>query len=55
MIPSDHSGTADKDRQQLARRSFLGPPSLAGLWGRNAGFLPSFERYSEALKSSGIV
>ena len=30
-------------------------PSLANLWGRKAGSLPSFERYSEALKSSGIV
>jgi cytochrome c len=30
-------------------------PSLAGLWGRKAGSLPSFERYSDALKSSGIV
>ena len=30
-------------------------PSLAGLWGRAAGSLPSFERYSDALKSSGII
>lgn len=30
-------------------------PSLADLWGRKAGGLPSFERYSDALKSSGIV
>jgi cytochrome c len=30
-------------------------PSLANLWGRNAGSLPSFERYSEALKASGII
>src|SRR5438309_12117543 len=30
-------------------------PSLANLWGRKAGSLPSFERYSEALKSSGII
>ena len=30
-------------------------PSLAGLWGRKAGSLPSFTRYSPALKSSGIV
>lgn len=30
-------------------------PSLAGLWGRKAGGLPSFDRYSDALKSSGIV
>jgi len=30
-------------------------PSLAGLWGRKAGGLESFERYSDALKSSGII
>jgi cytochrome c len=30
-------------------------PSLANLWGRKAGGLQSFERYSEALKESGIV
>ena len=30
-------------------------PSLAQLWGRKAGSLPSFERYSDALKSSGII
>src|SRR5712691_3543934 len=30
-------------------------PSLAQLWNRNAGGLPSFERYSAVLKSSGIV
>ncbi len=30
-------------------------PSLAGLWGRKAGSLPSFERYSPALKSSNVV
>src|SRR5690348_3385326 len=30
-------------------------PSLAGFWGRKAGTLDSFERYSPALKSSGIV
>jgi cytochrome c len=30
-------------------------PSLAELWDRKAGALPSFERYSEALKSSGII
>lgn len=28
---------------------------LIDLWGRRAGSLPSFERYSEALRSSGIV
>lgn len=30
-------------------------PSLANLWGRKAGNLPSFDRYSDALKSSGII
>jgi cytochrome c len=30
-------------------------PSLAGLWNRKAGGLTSFERYSPALKSSGII
>lgn len=30
-------------------------PSLAGLWGRKAGSLSSFDRYSDALKSSGII
>jgi cytochrome c len=30
-------------------------PSLANLWGRKAGGLPSFDRYSEALKASGII
>jgi cytochrome c len=30
-------------------------PSLANLWGRKAGGLPSLERYSDALKSSGII
>ena len=30
-------------------------PSLANLWNRKAGSLPSFERYSDALKSSGII
>lgn len=30
-------------------------PSLSVMWGRKAGSLPSFERYSGALKSSGII
>jgi cytochrome c len=30
-------------------------PSLANLWNRQAGTLPSFPRYSPALKSSGII
>ncbi len=38
----------------LTDRNMTGP-SLANLWGRKAGSLPSFERYSEALKASGII
>jgi cytochrome c len=30
-------------------------PSLANVWGRKAGGLASFERYSDALKASGII
>jgi cytochrome c len=30
-------------------------PSLADLWGRKAGGLSSFDRYSDPLKSSGII
>src|SRR5262249_38726109 len=30
-------------------------PSLANVWGRKAGSLRSFDRYSEALKDSGII
>lgn len=30
-------------------------PSLSGLWERKAGSLPGFDRYSDALKSSGII
>jgi cytochrome c len=30
-------------------------PSLAELWNRKAGSLPSFDRYSPALKSSGMI
>ncbi|WP_347337068.1 c-type cytochrome [Bradyrhizobium retamae] len=30
-------------------------PSLADLWGRRAGTLPSFDRFSDALKSSGLT
>src|SRR5437764_8496289 len=30
-------------------------PSLADLWNRQAGGLKNFSRYSEALKSSGII
>jgi cytochrome c len=37
-----------------ADRSMTGP-SLAGVWGRKAGSLKSFGRYSRALKSSELV
>ena len=37
-----------------ADQSMTGP-SLAGLWNRKAGSLPSFTRYSPALKSANIV
>jgi cytochrome c len=37
-----------------ADRNMTGP-SLARLWGRRAGGLASFERYSDVLKSSGII
>jgi cytochrome c len=30
-------------------------PSLSGLWDRQAGSLKSFSRYSDAMKSSGII
>src|SRR6266851_1689764 len=30
-------------------------PSLAELWNRKSGSLPSFPRYSPALKSAGII
>jgi cytochrome c len=30
-------------------------PGLANLWGRKAGSLENFDRYSDALKSSGII
>ncbi len=30
-------------------------PSLAGIWGKQAGSIATFNRYSEALKGSGIV
>lgn len=30
-------------------------PSLANLWRRKAGSLPSFDRYSDTLKASGII
>jgi cytochrome c len=41
-----HSLAADKN---------MTGPSLSGLWGRKAGTAESFTRYSDALKSSGVV
>jgi cytochrome c2 len=37
-----------------ANRNMTGP-SLAGIWNRQAGSLPSFPRYSDVMKSSGVV
>jgi len=37
-----------------ADRNMTGP-SLAGIWNRKAGSLPSFSRYSEAMKKSGVT
>ena len=39
----------------LAPNVNLTGPSLSGLWGRTAGGLENFVRYSDALKKSGIV
>ncbi len=39
----------------LAPERNMTGPSLAGFWGRKAGDLKSFERYSPALKGSGVV
>jgi cytochrome c len=39
----------------LERDRNMTGPSLAELWGRKAGTLPSFDRFSDALKSSGLT
>jgi cytochrome c len=39
----------------LERDRNMTGPSLAELWGRKAGTLPSFDRFSNALKSSGLT
>lgn len=39
----------------LAPQQNMTGPSLARLWGRKAGSLKSFDRYSPALKASGVV
>ena len=56
VIKSDAAATTN-GRGHPARRfaTILTGPSLANLWGRKAGGLSSFERYSDALKSSGII
>src|SRR5438552_10861555 len=41
--------------QSLAPDRNMTGPSLAGIWGRKAGSLDSFERYSPALKASAVV
>ena len=38
----------------VPNRNMTGP-SLAGIWGRKAGGLASFDRYSPALKASGVI
>jgi len=67
-VPSLAASSADGDPQRGAQifrncvachslepdRNMTGP-SLSGVVGRKAGSLPSFERYSPALKKSGIV
>jgi cytochrome c len=61
MAQQGDASRGQKDFQACAPCHSLEPdrnmtgPSLAGLWDRTAGTLPSFDRYSDALKSSGIV
>ena len=69
MFISTGSFAADEGSSERGRRVFgacapchsLEPnknmtgPSLADLWDRQAGGLKSFSRYSDALKSSGII
>jgi len=61
----DGAGANARSSEQLYRecischamapgRHLIGP-SLAGIWGRKAGTAKGFDRYSDALKSSGIV
>lgn len=57
----DSAARGERDFRACAPCHSLSPdrnmtgPSLANLWGRKAGSLPSFDRYSDALKSSGII
>jgi cytochrome c len=62
--PATAAGDAEKDAalfpacvacHSLKPEQNMTGPSLAGIWGRKAGTLGSFDRYSPALKSSDIV
>lgn len=59
--PQDSVARGERDFRACAPCHSLKPdrnmtgPSLANLWGRKAGSLPSFDRYSDALKASGII
>jgi len=58
------AGDTDRGTKQFAacaachslepNRNMTGP-SLAGIWGRKAGGLASFDRYSPALKKAGLI
>ena len=66
LVASANAETVSSDRGQRVfgacaachslepNRNMTGP-SLADLWNRQAGGLKSFSRYSEVLKSSGII
>jgi cytochrome c len=64
VLPAHGEGDAARGQRVFAacaachslepNRNMTGP-SLAELWSRKAGSLPSFPRYSPALKSAGIV
>jgi cytochrome c len=61
LAQEDNTSRGQRDFQACAPCHSLEPdrnmtgPSLAGLWGRKAGGLSSFDRYSDPLKSSGII
>lgn len=68
VVAAAHAATPSGDAKQgaqlyraCAARHSLAPdrnmtgPSLAGVWGRKAGSLKSFERYSAALLASNVV
>jgi cytochrome c len=68
VVATAHAATASGDARHGAKlfracaachslapdRNMTGP-SLAGIWGRKAGGLDSFERYSPALKAANVV